>query len=783
MPEYVRKHWLPVLLLLVLLAALPVAAQNSDLKPVTIENDEGGPVTITGAVAYTNPFFTAGVEEPMVILEDQAGFVRRDRGFLMPPESQVLGQITTDFFTSPFHYSISLPVEPAATLVDVDNDGEEDTGVMVYAIAYWNNVFGPPELEERDLYGGGWSTAYVSTRVDPDLSDNFEVRGGTYLIYAPDDQQGFPTGFGDDGLLFTEDDPTGLVPRGYTLVNLDTDPFTFSRPREAVVDLIEGEASEVDDFSGLSYTEAFDAMIEKFRKEYAFTEFKHIDWDAKSEEFRPLFEAAEADRDQAAYEYALQQFVWSIPDGHVGMDFTPSLLARFTQETEGGVGFAATELSDGRIIASYIVDGGPADAAGMELGAEILELNGRPFSDVVDETVAWSGPFSTPEFARLQKLRYALRFPVGEEVEVTFQNPDAGEPTTETLTTISERASFNATSFSAGLTGFELPVEYTVLPSGYGYVKIFSFFDNDRLTIDLWERMIDTLNQNNVTGLIIDMRQNGGGNGFLADQMAAYFFDEPHVTGNTGYYDEATGDFFFDPDTRDKFYLPPVDQRYEGDIAVIISPACASACEFFSYDMTIDDRAEIVGHYPTAGLGGSVEQFYMPGPTTVQFTIGRAVDASGNIHIEGQGVKPTVVVPVDEESVFSNEDVLLNAAVELLDEQTTASVLDQGEVALDEPVAGVLAFGTRDRYTFTAEDDITIDVVLNSESGDLDTLLRVYDENGSAIAENDDSAGDTTNSAITGLTVSAGSTIVIEVASYNDTGEGDYTLAVSQSIV
>jgi hypothetical protein len=44
----------------------------------------------------------------------------------------------------------------------------------------------------------------------------------------------------------------------------------------------------------------------------------------------------------------------------------------------------------------------------------------------------------------------------------------------------------------------------------------------------------DARNENAVPGLIIDMRLNGGGSGFLADQMAAYFFDEPHSLGNTG---------------------------------------------------------------------------------------------------------------------------------------------------------------------------------------------------------------------------------------------------------
>ncbi|MCA9886347.1 MAG: hypothetical protein KC708_25415, partial [Anaerolineae bacterium] len=196
---------------------------------VEIANDEGGPVVLTGEVTYTNPFFTTGVSQPLIILEDQAGFVDRNEYFLFPQESQVLGQITSNFYESPFTYSVALPIEPQGSLRDVDHDGEEDTGVMVFAVAYWSNTFGDPLLEERDMYGGGWSGAYASTRTssNPDLRG--EYVGGKVLIYAPDDQQGFPSGFGADGKLFTEDDPIVPVPQGYTVVNMDTDPFTFDR--------------------------------------------------------------------------------------------------------------------------------------------------------------------------------------------------------------------------------------------------------------------------------------------------------------------------------------------------------------------------------------------------------------------------------------------------------------------------------------------------------------------------------------------------------------------------
>ena len=89
--------------------------------------------------------------------------------------------------------------------------------------------------------------------------------------------------------------------------------------------------------------------------------------------------------------------------------------------------------------------------------------------------------------------------------------------------------------------------------------------------------------------------------------------------------------------------------------------------------------------------------------------------------------------------------------------------------------------GTRDRYTFTAEADITVDIVLSDETGQFDTVLRVYDADGNVISENDDADNTTYNSAIVGLEVLEGETIVIEVASYEDLTTGPYQLAVTEA--
>ena len=185
----------------------------------------------------------------------------------MPEKSQVLGQITSDFYTSPFTYSIELPAEPGATLKDVDHNGQTNPGVMIYAVAYWTNTWGDPYLEQRDLFGGGWSTAYASTHIDQKSAAHGEVIGGKYIVFAPDDQEGFPSGFGADKKLFTDDDPIVRLPQGYTVVDMDTDPFTFDRSRNPVIDLIEGEGAAQEDFSSLSYTEPSRRWSEMFREE------------------------------------------------------------------------------------------------------------------------------------------------------------------------------------------------------------------------------------------------------------------------------------------------------------------------------------------------------------------------------------------------------------------------------------------------------------------------------------------------------------------------------------
>ena len=455
-------------------AAVPLTVppdEGDDPPAAVIVNDEGGPVTITGSVTYTDPLFLAGTAEPLVILEDQAGFVDRDRGFVMSEESQVIGQITSDVFTSPFTYSLSLPIEPEASLRDVDQDGETDEGVMVYAVAYWTNTWGDPTSSSATCSGGGWSTAYASTRIDPDPSAEGEVIGGTYLVFAPDDQQGFPSGFGDDGLLFTDDDPIVRLPQGYTVANLDTESVHVRSFAEVTIDLIEGEQAALEDFSDLSYTRS----VRRDDRDVPHQIRLHrVQAPRLGRHLRRVPSPLRARPRRTATPRRTASRCATSP----GRSPTATSAERSTKPrrrcspkrpTVASGWRSATSTTVARSSTSSSTDG-PADAAGIELRAEILEIDGRPIDDVVGETVPWSSPFSTEHVRRLQQLRYAIRFPVDTAVDITFQNPGDTEPDDGHADHGRRARELQFSSFNAGLTGVELPVEFCVLDSGYGYV-------------------------------------------------------------------------------------------------------------------------------------------------------------------------------------------------------------------------------------------------------------------------------------------------------------------------
>lgn len=637
-------------------AATPTPLFAIPVQPGDANPDE--PVFIRGEIPYTSPFFLNTISQPFVLLEDQAGFVHRDREFTFRLAGQAIGPVEIqagDRLT----YSLPLPAVPQGTLVDIDNNGQSDLGVQVFAVAYWSNTWGGPFLEERD--GSGWSTAYASTITDPENED--ELKGGILVVWAPDDRQAFPTGFGADGLLFTDDDPAAAIPAGYNIVDLNQEPFQVFKESRPEITLNEGEIA-VNDYSDLSYGESFEALFEKASREYPFTEEKDIDWQALYDEFAPRVAGA---RNADEFYRAVRDFTWSIPDGHVGVStFNPQV---FLEDSGGGFGLVLARLSDGRVIATDVLPDTPGERAGIQRGAEILTWGDQPVSAAIDQVVPYFGPYSTDHTRRVSQVNFLNRVPPRTQVDISFQNPGAGQPQQANLTAEVEYESLFRTIPAFNQDQLSLPVEARVLAeSGLGYIQVNTFSDDYQLMASLWERHIEGLIDNQVPGLIIDLRANGGGSGGLALDFAGYFFDEELTLARQSYYNERLGGFeYVDIPSR----IKPAPLLYEGPVAVLVSPDCVSACEGFAHALSQGGRSIVVGHYPTAGAFGEVGrgQYKLPEDIELQFPTGRPETLDGALLIEGSGVVPDITVPVTAESALGQVDAVLQAAVQALQER------------------------------------------------------------------------------------------------------------------
>lgn len=630
-------------------APAPTAIANPG-QPIQNSADE--PVVITGTIPFTSPFFLDGNAEPFVMLEDQTGFILRDLNFEFPKAGQTIGPVEL-INDSTLGFTLPLPSVPQATLNDLDQDGETDTGVMVFQVAYWSNTWGDVYLEKRD--GTGWSGAYTSAIVDPDRE--YEISAGHLVIWAPDADQGFPSGFGDDRLLFTADDPIQSVPAGYSIVDLNEEPFRIYKEANPVFELVEG-SGQVNDLSSLKRVESFDALFEKVSNEYPFTEEKGIDWDALYAEFKPLVEDA---GNNTEYYNVLKAFTMAIPDGHVGISFDANI---FYECCGGSIGLVLRELSDGRVIVTQVLSGTSGQSEGIQPGAEILTWNGQPISEAIDEVVSFLGPYSTPWSERFDKVQMLTRVPPGSQIELSYRNPGSGTKSA-TLNAPDEYESLFAHLYYFNVDPVSLPIHGETLDNGLGYIRITTFSDDYNLLARTFERYIQNAIDNSVSGLIIDVRENGGGSGGLAHNFAAYFFREETPIGRNLYFNDLTQQFEY---TQWDDTIEPAPLLYRGEIVVLIGNNCISACEGFAYYMSFLPNVTIIGHTPSAGAFGEVGQgqYTLPGDYSMQFPTGRPEDFDGNVVIEGTGVVPDIIVPVTYESVMGIEDTVLQAAFEEL---------------------------------------------------------------------------------------------------------------------
>ncbi|MBR4705954.1 MAG: S41 family peptidase [Paludibacteraceae bacterium] len=159
-------------------------------------------------------------------------------------------------------------------------------------------------------------------------------------------------------------------------------------------------------------------------------------------------------------------------------------------------------------------------------------------------------------------------------------------------------------------------------------------------------------------GLIIDVRNNGGGDLTNAYQLASPFFSENRIVG---YWQHKTGTGHNDFSSLEALYADTslVKIRWKRPVVVLCNRHSYSATNSFVSMMRYADNAVIVGGV-SGGGGGMPMSYEMPCGWTVRFSSVRMYDRDKK-DIE-QGITPHV--PVD--MVSTDKDDIIEKAIQLI---------------------------------------------------------------------------------------------------------------------
>jgi len=200
-------------------------------------------------------------------------------------------------------------------------------------------------------------------------------------------------------------------------------------------------------------------------------------------------------------------------------------------------------------------------------------------------------------------------------------------------------------------------LEYNILDDNIGYLYFGSFSSsagNGSLSEMLsYFSLCD--------GLIIDVRQNGGGDLTTADRIAARFTNEKTLVG---YICHKTGSGHSDFSAPEPIYLEPSEHiRWQKPVVVLVNRHTFSAANYFASIMSQLPQVTLMGDV-TGGGSGLPFTSELPNGWGVRFSACPILNAQKE-HTEF-GITPDVLMGLDASDQQSGKDTIIEAARSLL---------------------------------------------------------------------------------------------------------------------
>lgn len=305
--------------------------------------------------------------------------------------------------------------------------------------------------------------------------------------------------------------------------------------------------------------------------------------------------------------------------------YSPKGYEQFRELTTGrfsGIG-VWLDVKKGELIVQAVLEGTPAEEAGLQEGDIVAEIEGDEVGKLnratVDQAVA------------------RIKGPEGTEVDLTIERDGSSK-----VYTITRRE-------------IELPALSKTLDEDVGVIRLVTFSEG---VGDQVKDAVEQLRSDGAEGIVLDLRDNGGGLFAEAINVASVFMEEGTVViykekdEEVPY--EAKGDAFED--------IP---------LVVLVNGGSASASEIVTGALQDSHRAVIVGT-TTYGKGSVQQVLPLLDASALKITTAAYLTPSGH-NINHKGIEPDVVVDASDWKQRQRAEEILRGVV-----LSTTDSSDQG---------------------------------------------------------------------------------------------------------
>ncbi len=370
-------------------------------------------------------------------------------------------------------------------------------------------------------------------------------------------------------------------------------------------------------FSGMGGLAGNSVLISRVDYE-AYQKLSRID---EIQELIDAYYYDEYDR-QALYDNAAKGYVAGLGDIYADY-YTPQEVLDLYAEQEGnyvGIGVLVTEDVSGYVRLLSVYRDTPALEAGLKAGDLIYTVEGEDVFGV-----------------DMNEVVNRIKGEEGTSVNVSVLRGN------EVLDFTVERRQVIANH-----------VSYEMLENNIGYIYIESFMGDD---VELFHEAIDALTAQGMQGLVIDLRNNGGG--YVTDVVA--IADTLLPSGTIFYSEDKYGNKSIEKSDNAALDLP---------MAVVVNEYSASASEILTGSLQDYGVATVVG-VTTFGKGIVQTQIPFDDGAALKLTTSYYYLPSGRC-IHNEGIEPDIVIetqdglPANPYAIEREDDVQLQKAIEVL---------------------------------------------------------------------------------------------------------------------